>query len=40
MRGAVSYTEMMQMSVQERHLISEFLDERFEAESKSPHPVY
>jgi hypothetical protein len=40
MRGAISYTEMMQMSVPERHLISEFLDERFEVESKSPHPIY
>ena len=40
MRGAISYSEMMQMSILERQLISEFLDERFEAESKSPHPVY
>ena len=40
MRGAISYTEMMQMSIPERRLISEFLDERFEVESKNPNPVY
>lgn len=40
MRGSISYTEMMQMSVPERRLISEFLDERFESESKNPNPVY
>jgi len=40
MRGAVSYTEMMNMSYAERQMISEFLDKRFKVESKNPHPVY
>ena len=40
MRGAVSYSEAMNMSLAERQVISEFLDKRLEAEKNSPSPVY
>jgi len=40
MRGAISYTEMMNMSFAERDLVHEFIDERLETEKKNPHPVY
>lgn len=40
MRGSVSYNDMMFMTHAEREMIKEFLDERLEAESKNPHPVY
>lgn len=40
MRGSVSYNEMMNMSYMERSLISEFISERLEQESKRPNPVY
>jgi uncharacterized protein (UPF0335 family) len=40
MRGAISYQEMMRMTVGERELVSSFIEERFEQEKKNPHPVY
>lgn len=40
MRGAISYEEMMRRTPGERERISAFLDKRFEAEKKNPHPVY
>lgn len=40
MRGAISYTEMMEMSYAEREVVSEFLEQRMEVEKKNPHPVY
>jgi hypothetical protein len=40
MRGAISYTELMNMSIPERMILKEFLEERFEAESKNPNPTY
>lgn len=40
MRGAVSYTEAMNMSHVERHQFTSFLEQRLDAESKNPHPVY
>lgn len=40
MRGAISYDALMWMTYAERVLVKEFLDERFEAEKKNPHPQY
>lgn len=40
MRGAIQYDEMMDRTYIERQLISEFIDERLEQESKNPHPIY
>jgi len=40
MRGAISYTELMNMSATERQIVSEFIDERLEIEKKNLHPVY
>jgi hypothetical protein len=40
MRGAVSYTEAMNMSFAERAAISTFIENRLEAEKKNPNPVY
>jgi len=40
MRGAISYNDMMWMTHGEREVIKDFLDTRFETESKNPHPVY
>jgi hypothetical protein len=40
MRGSISYTEMMNSTPGERHLIEEFLNKRLEAEKKNPHPTY
>jgi hypothetical protein len=40
MRGAISYEDMMMRTPGERDRISRFLDKRFEAEKKNPHPVY
>ncbi len=40
MRGAVSYSEAMNMTYAERTLVSTFIERRFEAEKKNPHPVY
>ena len=40
MRGAVSYTEAMNMSSSERVLISSFIENRLEGEKQSPNPVY
>lgn len=40
MRGALTYEHIMNMSIPERMIMKEFLQERFEAEAKNPHPVY
>jgi len=41
MRGAMSYESiLLTMSYAERQLVADFLKERLEQESKSPHPVY
>jgi len=40
MRGSISYRDMMNMSFAERQMISEFISERLEQESKRMHPVY
>lgn len=40
MRGAISYDEFMWRTYAEREIIKDFLDSRFETESKNPHPVY
>lgn len=40
MRGALSYTEAMNMSFAERQVVSEFIEKRLEQEKKSPSPVY
>lgn len=40
MRGAVSYTEAMNMSYAEREIIASFIEKRLEQEKKSPAPVY
>ncbi len=41
MRGGMSYeTILLTMSFAERQLVSDFLKERLDQESKSSHPVY
>jgi hypothetical protein len=40
MRGALSYTEAMNMSQAERVIVSDFIEKRLEIEKKSPNPVY
>ena len=41
MRGGMTYESiLLTMSYAERQIVSEFLKERLEQESKSPHPVY
>lgn len=40
MRGSISYESMMQMTFAERQLVSEFISERLEQESKRMNPVY
>jgi len=40
MRGYVSYTEIMNMSHAERQVMHDFIKDRFEQESKNPHPIY
>ena len=40
MRGAISYTEIMNMSRFERDAIAEFIEGRMEIERKKPNPVY
>ena len=40
MRGSVSYNDLMWMTYGERELVKEFLDARFETESKNPYPNY
>lgn len=40
MRGAVSYTEAMNMSYGERELAGKFIERRLEVEKKNPSPVY
>ena len=40
MRGALTYTEAMNMSFAERTLFARFIERRLEIEKKSPHPVY
>lgn len=40
MRGAISYTEAMNMSLAERELAGKFIERRLEVEKKNPSPVY
>jgi len=40
MRGGLSYTEAMNMSIIERQHTEEYIKNRLESESKSPFPVY
>ncbi len=40
MRGAVSYTEAMNMSFAERDILAHFLSNRLEIEKKSSNPIY
>lgn len=40
MRGSVSYNDMMNMTFVEREMVSDFISERLEQESKRMHPVY
>lgn len=40
MRGAVSYDEIMTMTMTEKEVVAEIVEERLEAEKKNPHPVY
>lgn len=40
MRGGMSLNDMWWTTHGEREIIKEFLDARFEAESKNPHPQY
>jgi len=40
MRGSVQYHHLMNMSLVEREIINEFIEERLEAEGKKMYPVY
>jgi len=40
MRGAVQYETMMSMSSFERSMVSEFVEDRLEVESKKMYPQY
>lgn len=40
MRGAISYTEMMNMTLAEKQVVADFIEKRLENEKKSPFPVY
>jgi ribosomal protein S3AE len=40
MRGSVQYNHMMNMSLVERQIINEFIEERLEAEGKKVYPIY
>ncbi len=40
MRGAVSYSEAMNMSYTERQVIDDYLERRLDVEKKNPYPVY
>ena len=40
MRGAVTYSEAMNMTYAERRIFEQFLEQRFEQESKRLHPIY
>lgn len=39
-RGAISYSEAMNMSYAEREIAAKFIEKRLESEKKNPHPVY
>lgn len=39
-RGAWSYNDTLQVSALERDIMTEFINERLEAASKSPYPVF
>lgn len=39
-RGAISYSEAMNMSFAERDLAGKFIERRLENEKKNPMPVY
>ncbi len=40
MRGALSYTEAMNMSFAERTIVTAFIDKRLESEKNNPYPNY
>jgi hypothetical protein len=40
MRGSIQYNDMMNMSFVEREIISNFIEERLENESKKMYPCY
>lgn len=40
MRGAISYNEMMDMTMAEKQIVGDFIEKRLEVERKSPFPVY
>lgn len=40
MRGALSYTEAMNMSFAERSIVGNFIEKRLEQEKKNPQPIY
>lgn len=40
MRGALSYTEAMNMSFAERTIVNSFIETRLEQEGKNPYPNY
>jgi hypothetical protein len=39
-RGSIQYETALAMSPLERDLVIEFVNDRLEAQKKSPHPVY
>ena len=40
MRGSIQYHHMMNMSLVERQIVNEFIEERLEVESKKMYPTY
>lgn len=40
MRGAIQYSEFMELTPMERKLFASFLEKRMETEGKRPNPVY
>ena len=39
-RGAISYSEAMNMSFAEREIAAKFIEKRLATEKKNPYPVY
>lgn len=40
MRGAITYTEMMDMTLAEKQVVADFIEKRLDNEKKSAFPVY
>lgn len=40
MRGAIPYSEFMDLTPGEKRLVAKFLEKRMEIEGKKPNPVY